>query len=117
MPADQRSLEDEITLRASAILRRAASREATTTNMRRFTSMLGASPKVVALLWMIAGETTNASKLEHLLWALMFLKVYASEAVHAALAGVDEKTFRKWSWFWVKVISELDIVCLNRELH
>ncbi|CAK4151827.1 unnamed protein product [Aphanomyces euteiches] len=34
---------------------------------------------------------------QHLLWALMFLKTYATEGEYHALTGADEKTFRKRS--------------------
>ncbi|KAG9414463.1 hypothetical protein AC1031_013822 [Aphanomyces cochlioides] len=44
----------------------------------------------------------------HLLWALMFLKTYATEGEYHALTGADEKTFRKWCWIWVNIISDLD---------
>ena len=44
----------------------------------------------------------------HLLWALMFLKLYCSEAVLSSLAGgVHEQTFRKWSWYFVHEIANL----------
>ena len=44
----------------------------------------------------------------HLLWALMFMKLYCSESVLAALAGgVHEQTFRKWSWYFVEEIANL----------
>lgn len=38
----------------------------------------------------------NASGI-HLLWSLMHLKQYGTEAAMSSAAGVDEKTFRKWS--------------------
>ena len=34
--------------------------------------------------------------------------MYASEAVHCAISGgVDEKTFCKWSWFFVSGLADL----------
>jgi len=46
---------------------------------------------------------------EHLLWALMFMKVYGKESMHCTMAGaVDEKTFRKWVWIFVLEISYLE---------
>ena len=41
----------------------------------------------------------------HLLWTHMFLIFYGNESVHAAIAGVDENTFRKWSWKMIDVLS------------
>jgi hypothetical protein len=47
------------------------------------------------------GITASSARPRHLLWALVFLKVYASEDVHCCLVGyVDAKTYRKWAW-WV----------------
>jgi len=47
--------------------------------------------------------------IEHLLWALMFLKSYGKEKVMSALAGgVDPQTFRKWVWIFIEAISYLE---------
>jgi len=62
---------------------------------RRFRSLFGVSPNLVPLLWAEREDRPDETVPTHLLWALMFLKVYATESVHAAIAGVDEKTFRK----------------------
>ena len=44
----------------------------------------------------------------HLFWALKFLKNYETESVCAAkFDGVDEKTLRKWVWFYISGISQL----------
>ncbi len=40
----------------------------------------------------------------------VFLKVYATEHVNAAIVSADEKTFRKWSWRFVKLIKDLKVV-------
>lgn len=79
---------------------------------RRFRALFGASPRVCFLLWsLLCGLCPPQGKPVHMLWALMFLKVYATEHVHAALAGVDEKTFRKWQWKFVKLLASLKLVC------
>jgi len=44
----------------------------------------------------------------HLLWAAMFLKVYATESVLSGVCGVDEDTFRKWAWYMVEKVSYLE---------
>lgn len=46
----------------------------------------------------------------HLLWGLLFLKVYGSEKTHLTIARVDAKTFRKWSWYFVRLLADLDLV-------
>ncbi len=45
----------------------------------------------------------------HVLWALLFLKLYNIKHVHSALVGADEKTCRKWCWVFVKILSGLQI--------
>ena len=39
--------------------------------------------------------------------ALHFLKSYSTETQLASLFGVDEKTYRKWAWFYVISIRKL----------
>ena len=45
---------------------------------------------------------------KHLLWTLMFLKLYMVENVCSTLSQVDEKTYRKSR---TKVIEDLDTTC------
>ena len=52
---------------------------------------------------------SGSPEIAHLLWALMFLKMYAKEATTSRLAGgVDEKTYRKWVWLFVSAIADLE---------
>ena len=78
------------------------------TDQRRFRASFGASPEVCVELW----QMTYASlpvllTFEHLLWAFLFLKIYASESVLAGIVGVDEKTYRLHVWTVIKSISDL----------
>ena len=86
-------------------------RVAAKTENSRFRSMFGTGPNICAILWIqISAALTipNGGKLVHLLWSLMFLKLYCSESVLATLAGgVHEQTFRIWSWWFVEAISNL----------
>lgn len=41
-----------------------------------------------------------------------FLKCYQTEASSHKISGLDEKTFRKWSWKYVVLISCLNVVWL-----
>lgn len=78
---------------------------------RRFRALFGATPEVCENLWSwIGGDLPKRASPKHLLWALMFLKIYASEHVHRLIAGADEKTFRKWSWDFVHHIANLPVV-------
>ena len=78
---------------------------------RRFRGMFGVSPETCASLWNMIGENAPSRSFPtHLLWALLFLKCYATEHVNSVVAGVDEKTFRKWSWTFVGLLSDMKIV-------
>jgi hypothetical protein len=85
------------------------------TFMRRFLTSFGLPPHVVASAWnMIAGFGwldhlgPRSLKPVHLLWGLMFMKGYATESDHAARAKCCETTFRKWAWFYVECLANLD---------
>ena len=74
----------------------------------RWRAMFGASPEVILELWDRI-EPPESEKPQYLLWALMLLKVYATEPVLCALAGgVNEKTFRKHAWKFIEEISNLE---------
>ena len=48
-------------------------------------------------------------RLEHFLWALMFLKLYTGRKTLCSLAGgVDPETFHKWTWDFVEAVAQLD---------
>jgi hypothetical protein len=75
-------------------------------------SFLGTSFAICAELWNLINPLVIVSKdatPEHLLWGLLLMKLYSTERAHARLVGgVDEKTFRKWSWLFVHAIASLD---------
>ena len=81
------------------------------TEAMQYKATFGTSPTICETIWcLILIETTlmAGAKPVHLLWALMFMKLYCSESVLAALAGgVHEQTFRKWSWYFVEEIANL----------
>lgn len=78
------------------------------TNMRRFRANYGTSPGVCAILWnLIKPVLPRWFKFPHLLWGLIFLKVYATESVIAPKLGVDEKTYRDYVWPVVKAIASV----------
>ena len=71
---------------------------------RDFISLFGVTPKVVAAIWNITSFDHDV-KLKHLLWALVFLKVYSAEKPLMCLCGVKNRhTYRKYVW---KVLSSL----------
>ena len=66
-------------------------------------------------------DLNGAELLQHILWALSFLMVYAtSEDIHCAIVGwPHEDIYQKWSWHFVKKIFDLQeeiIVLQNRFL-
>ena len=73
----------------------------------RFRAHFGTSPEICAVLWEMLDPIFGGLP-KHLLWALMFLKLYCAESVMRTLAGgVHEQTFRKWAWTYIDAISEL----------
>jgi ribosomal protein L37E len=79
----------------------------------RFKSLFGASSLIIAEIWHRIEETVsledrNAER-KHLLWALVFLKVYATEEIHCAIVGwPNAETFRKYSWYFINKIFQLE---------
>ncbi len=57
-----------------------------------FTALFGVSPTVCSIVWKLIGDN-HPHDLQpwHLLRALRFLKVYATEHVNAAIVSADEK--------------------------
>ena len=75
-----------------------------------WSSHFWSTPTEAAWIWNQLDDRTDippgGALPKHLLWAFLFLKVYAcSQKVHCTLVGgVDEKTFTKWSWAFVKAM-------------
>ncbi|KAI2510184.1 hypothetical protein MHU86_4216 [Fragilaria crotonensis] len=75
---------------------------------RDFRSHFGVSPTVCFMIW----EKCKSSFLvhnvlpRHLLWALMFLKIYATEDVLSTIAAVSRKTYRFWTWIVLMIIAK-----------
>ena len=91
---------------------------------RTWDEYFGTSSVVAAELWNNINPTITVdpkSKPKHLLWALLFLKQYATESVHCSIVGIqDQKTFRLWSWRFVRAIANLKpryIVWTNRFIN
>lgn len=63
------------------------------------------------LVWQrVKLEAPSDSEPKHLLWCLNFLKQCSTEHTRKALFAADEKTVRKWTWIFVKLVSNLDVV-------
>jgi len=78
------------------------------TNMEYFRSHFGTSPGVVSIIWqMISGMLPRSYNFIHVLWGLMFMKVYSTASVLSGKLGVDEGIYRNKCWTVVKAIASL----------
>ena len=78
---------------------------------RKFRSFFGTTPLVCVVIWdMLLLDRPRKSAPQHLLWALMLLKHYSTESINAALTGVSEKTFRKWSLIFINLLANMRVV-------
>ncbi|KAK4037477.1 hypothetical protein OUZ56_029510 [Daphnia magna] len=78
---------------------------------RLFRSFFGTSPQVYAIVWdILSTQRPPNSTPNHLLWGFLLLKQYNIESVNAVLVGASEKTFRKWSSIYVRLIANLPVL-------
>ena len=78
------------------------------TQTRRFKDMYGCSPVVVKHVWDdLKSKVSNKAKIEHLFWALFFLKRYPTEGEMAGRLGKDPATLRSWIWTIIYGLQEL----------
>jgi hypothetical protein len=78
--------------------------------LRNFKAYFGATPKICADIWQMINPPQHINQYArpvHLLWGLMLMKVYATEEILSGIAGVTEKTYRKWAWKFVISVSNL----------
>ena len=82
--------------------------------LRQFKAHFGVSPFIVCCLWnrlieerMLSTTTEQPASPRHLLWALLFLKLYTSEEVLSRICGTTAKTFRQRVWLMLIAISGL----------
>jgi hypothetical protein len=69
----------------------------------------GAPTGVIADLWNRLSNDVEGGAPKHLLWGLLLIKVYSTEEVHCRIVGwPDPQTFRKWSWYFVEKIADLE---------
>ena len=82
-----------------------------------FNHCFGATPCVAVILWNMLIDFSlipEGARIFHLLWAMMFLKLYACEVDNAARAEVDAKTYRKWTWKMVKALGKLMVKVVSK---
>ena len=69
------------------------------TTMYRFKVLFGITANIAGCLWNLLhkkGLIEVGTPPRHMLWALLFLKCYATEPVKRVINGADEKRFRTW---------------------
>jgi len=81
------------------------------TEDRDFREFFGCGVLVSLSLWSLLvthDVVPDGGTIEHLLWTLLFLKVYAKQGTLCALAGgVDPVTYRGWCWQFIAAIADL----------
>ena len=81
----------------------------TTEQYRKYSTLLGLSPFSTNLLWSVL-DKPKGLKPVHLLWTLLFLRMYPTQEVLLSYLQVDTKTARKWIWMVVDLLADLDMV-------
>ena len=81
---------------------------------RHWVASFGCSLHTAAYLWLLSKERLEEAdkyiEIKHLLWTLNLLKTDDKEHVIASRWKCDEKTFRKWLYVVLNVISDLGVV-------
>jgi DDE superfamily endonuclease len=79
------------------------------TEEQKFRSHFGCSIDVAVDVWnLIHTDLKHAAQPKHLLWSLVFVKIYATEDVHCRIVSwPDPKTFREYSWYFLGKIASL----------
>ena len=85
------------------------------TQFRRFKSHFGIDWFLCAKLWVLLipilydQSHPKGAKTKHLLWTLMFLRLYDTEEILSGKVTADEKTYRKWVWIFIGYIYYLQV--------
>ena len=78
---------------------------------RRYTAHFGATIHLTYVLWCLLDVVNDGpvgGTIEHLLWTLMFFKIYGTNETMARACKCDPNTFRKRTWLFIDRISEID---------
>lgn len=90
---------------------------------RSFRAHFGTSVDVCLALWewirVHPRRPLRGMQPKHLMWTLLFLKVYDTEDVLSSRVGTTRKTFRRWIWRVLLLIQTLKrrvVSCRRRRL-
>ena len=90
---------------------------------RTFKNFFGVGWHICAIAWALLddyGKQKEKMEPRHLLWALVFYKVYGTENVHCKIvaephrAGPAPKTFRKWVWMVTSELADLSSLVVSK---
>ena len=92
---------------------------------QRIRAFFGVPSNVIADLWnrvwvLLNDDEKKSVDCCHILYALVFLKVYATEEVLTSIVGwPTKKTFRKWAWFFIDKIGNLkdEVIVLDNRFN
>ena len=106
-------LASDILWHARCIWHRDPNRKrATQTEDTEFRATFGCGILVFLSLWSTletADLLPDGGTIDHLLWTLLFLKMYSNQKALCSLAGgVDATTFRKWTKLFIASIASLE---------
>ena len=76
---------------------------------RAFRELFGCTPRVCVTLWRHcrARHEYRGAHPRHILWALLQLKVYATNIPLCTIAGTSRSNFTKWIWRYIPSIAAL----------
>lgn len=83
------------------------------TNSRKFRALFAVSNNTCNIVWGKIHDSYRYLQPKHLLWALLFLKCYATEHVNSIISNSDCKSFRVWTWRVIKLLSALQFVSIT----
>lgn len=83
------------------------------TENRKFREFFGCGPNIACGVWNLVVSHNllpDNGTMEHFMWTLLYLKVYAKENTMSALIDgkPDPKTIQKWVWQFITSISLLE---------
>jgi len=85
---------------------------APSTEVRDFREFFGCLPTIFLALWNLLYTLDllpEGGTIEHLLWTLMFMKIYPKRKQMSALCGgVDKDTWAKWVFIFLDAIAYLE---------
>jgi len=85
---------------------------AASTEVRDFREFFGCLPSIFLALWNLlytVGYLPEGGTIEHLLWTLMFMKIYPKRKQMSVLCdGADKDTWSKWVFTFLDAIAYLE---------